>query len=53
MSFERKIFGLKYRKWHDFMISLIRLGDLSAVHFKVVSKVHMTMVTRFCVDFTP
>jgi len=43
MSFGRKIFGLKYRKWHDFMISLIRLGDLFVVHFKVVSQVHMTL----------
>jgi len=43
MSFERKVFGLKYRKWHDFMISFISLGDLSTVHFKVVSKFHMTL----------
>jgi len=25
------------------MISLIRLGDLSVVHFKAVSQVHMTL----------
>jgi len=28
------------------MISLIRLGDLSVVHFKLVSQVHMTLGIR-------